>query len=67
MPKNKPVLFYRNRGISDPVIRDSGILPFLPDDGTKYYLRGDGTWQPIEPPIVEHGDLHTAAGEYEES
>jgi hypothetical protein len=44
----------------------NGLLPLPPDSSERYYLRGDGTWQPFEVPPVEHGDLHTAAGEYEE-
>ena len=43
----------------------SGILPFFPKDNANWYLRGDGTWQPIEEPVVEHEELHTDNGDYD--
>jgi hypothetical protein len=39
----------------------TGILP-VPEDSASYYLRGDGTWQPIKPPTVESEDVHTDTG-----
>ena len=51
-------------------VRNPGLFPPLPlgdflNDSSRYYLRGDGTWEEVKPPPVEHEDLHTESGEYD--
>jgi hypothetical protein len=46
----------------------SGILPLPPDSSEHSYLRGDGTWVPVEDllPVVEREEVHTDTGNYDE-
>ena len=50
-----------------PIVDDRRLTGLLPVFSVKpnVYLRGDGTWQPVEEPPVEHEDVHTDNGFYE--
>ena len=53
---------YDNCPVGDS--RMPGLLP-IPPVNPNVYLAGDGTWQPIEEPVVAHEELHTDNGDYD--